>query len=496
MVPPRVVFLLGVAPLLAAAPAAAQPFVVGGDSGVDPAAYEVRVFASGLDFPLGMLALDDGSILVGESHESFPGSSFLNSVGEILRYVDAEPDGVADGPGLVLASGLDAITSLRRSGDLVFAATGAIGTPRIEVLRLGAAPTDPLVPLGSLDLALPLPWSHLTLSLAARERPGEPGVHEVYFNLGSRADSLATSDLVTASGLWSGSLQPDSIYRLVLDDTGPAPTVQAVERIASGLRNAFGIAFDPASGDLLFQDNGMNGENGGPVSADELDRLPAAQIGGPVEDFGFPDQYVEYPSGAVVGSGGILPLTAFLPLPNGDEAVGAVEVAPAPRRFDALAHGIFVAFHGADAGGPANALAWVDPATGAYFHFVAPGQPGVGHFDGLLATDRILYVSDLTDASGLATYGTGSIYTIRKLPVCDDRRDNDADGTVDWAGLDLNGDGDLDDPGDLPPDPQCNGNPEGREQLRCGAGIEGVLLAPLLAGAAAARRRRSRRAAR
>ncbi len=62
--------------LLAAAPASAQvapPFAVGGDPSVDPAAFRVTLFADGVDFPLGMVALDDGSLLVGVNRESFPG---------------------------------------------------------------------------------------------------------------------------------------------------------------------------------------------------------------------------------------------------------------------------------------------------------------------------------------------------------------------------------------------------------------------------------------
>jgi spore coat protein A len=38
-------------------------------------------------------------------------------------------------------------------------------------------------------------------------------------------------------------------------------------------------------------------------------------------------------------------------------------------------------------------------------------------------------------------------------PQCSDGRDNDGDGRIDWAGLDLNGDGDFDDPGEAPADP-------------------------------------------
>jgi glucose/arabinose dehydrogenase len=482
--------LLGVGLLLAEASGGqgAPPLAIGGDPRVDPTAYRVTRFADGLDFPLGMAELSDGSLLVGVNRPSFPGSSLLNSNGELVRLADADRDGLADAPEQVLASGLEAITSVRVAGELVFVATGAIGTPRIEVLRLGAAPADPLTALGSLDFSLPLPWSHLTLSLTARARPGAPGEYEVFFNLGSREDAVASTDLVPVSGLWAGSLVPDALHRVVVDDTGPSLAVRGIEAIAFGLRNAFGHAFDPATGDLFLQDNGMDA----PESADELNVIAASEIGGTPEDFGFPSTYTAYPGGAPVGSAGVLPFVSFLPLLGGAESKGAVELAFAPPVFGALRSGLFVAFHGSGNVGTANTtnpLVWVDPSTGEYFPFVAAGQSGVGHLDSLLRTPDTLYAADLTNAPGLATYGSGAIYAIRLRPVCDDGRDNDGDNTVDWAGLDANGDGDLDDPGDLPPDTVCAGNPNlHREARACGLGFE---LAFGLAFAVLVRRRRA-----
>jgi hypothetical protein len=255
------------------------------------------------------------------------------------------------------------------------------------------------------------------------------------------------------------------------------------------LRNSFGHAFFPATDDLFLQDNGMDA----PTSADELNVIAASEIGGAAEDFGFPSSYVAYPGGAVVGSGGLSPFVSFLPRPGGAESKGAVELAFAPPRFGALSVGLFVAFHGSGNVGTANTtnpLVWVDPFTGEFFHFVAAGQAGVGHLDSLLATADTLYAADLTNAAGLDTYGSGAIYAIRLRPACDDGRDNDQDGTVDWAGLDANGDGDLDDPGDLPPDTVCEGDPNRNlEALPLGACGLGFEVAFLLAIAHRHRRR-------
>src|SRR2546430_14596175 len=79
----------------------AQPFTVQGP-GVNTNDFRVTTFASGLDFPLGMAKLSDGSLLVGISQ----GANFFSSTGKMLRFVDANDDGVADGPGTVLFSGV------------------------------------------------------------------------------------------------------------------------------------------------------------------------------------------------------------------------------------------------------------------------------------------------------------------------------------------------------------------------------------------------------
>jgi len=60
-------------------------------------------------------------------------------------------------------------------------------------------------------------------------------------------------------------------------------------QIATGLRNAAGMTFHPLTGDLYVQDNGIDGVVVAiePTSADEINFLPAAEIGGTIEDFAF-----------------------------------------------------------------------------------------------------------------------------------------------------------------------------------------------------------------
>lgn len=234
---------IALAAAILAAPAAAQtpPFSVGGDPRVDPSDFRVTVFASGLDYPLSMQRLSDGSLLVGVG-------------GGLVRLVDADEDGVADGLGTFLyTSTPGGVTSLRLAGSLAFVAHGQT----ISILRRGAGPSDPLTFATSFVIQIPFPWSHISFTLAVREVSAD--VFELFFNVGSKEDGAATSVTVPVSGAVTGVVNPDSIYRVVVDDSGPSVVVSGLQRIASGVRNAFGIAFQPVTGDLYFEDNSIDG---------------------------------------------------------------------------------------------------------------------------------------------------------------------------------------------------------------------------------------------
>src|SRR5215211_1941588 len=73
---------------------------------VDPLDFRVTTFASGLNYPEGMVQLADGSLVVGTSRPLGGGTSIYNSAGDLLRFADTNRDGVADGPGAVLYAGL------------------------------------------------------------------------------------------------------------------------------------------------------------------------------------------------------------------------------------------------------------------------------------------------------------------------------------------------------------------------------------------------------
>jgi glucose/arabinose dehydrogenase len=384
--------------------------------GVDPTAFRVTVFAESLFYPYGMAELPDGSLLVGTSNPT--GGGYFASTGELIRLVDADGDGVADGAPTVVAGDLPgSLTAVRRAGSLVFAVSAAPGATSIAVLRLGASPVAPLTRLGAIDFVYQTPMDHGTYEIVTRPVPDAPDSFALYFNVGSIGNDTV-GGRVTLTGLVEASLADAAVYRLEVDDTGAFPVFSPPQPIATGLRNAAGLAIHPESGDLYLADNGIDtpADRIEALSADELNRIAAAEVGGAVEDFGFPAAYVDYRSGRQVGDAPP-PLVAFLPL-DGSENEGTAQIAIAPPGFPpGLNDGVFVGFHGQwDEVGLANEenpLVYVDLATGDYVHLVGNDEPFVGHLDGLLATDDALYVADLTGpGSLLGSTPQGVIYRI------------------------------------------------------------------------------------
>ena len=86
-----------------------------------------------------------------------------------------------------------------------------------------------------------------------------------------------TAALASDLGL-SGELSGDGLYKLTLTVDGEDVVASGLEKIATGLRNAAGLVFHPATGDLYLQDNGIDGlsDPNEPHSADELETLVAA----------------------------------------------------------------------------------------------------------------------------------------------------------------------------------------------------------------------------
>ena len=405
----------------------AAPFTLQGP-GVNPADFRITVFATNLYYPVGMVHLSDGSLLVGVSQ----GNSFWSSTGQIVRLTDTNLDGIADGPGTVLFTGLSGgQSSLRMCNNLIFVTGQGVGRP-ISILRAGAAPGDPLTLVGKININYPSGgWYHPHSALGVRPTPGVASSCDLLFQLGSDQNFAKTTRAATISSTEisgaSGTIQGESIYMLTLIDNGTTVIATNLTRIAKGLRNAAGFAFEPVTGDLYLEDNGIDGlvDANEPFSADELNWIPAEQIGnGTVVDFGFPTNYTAYRTGTVVGGGGVQPLVAFQPLPDpvsGSESEGPNDIACAPPGFPAgLNRGIFVGFHGKwGLGGIANEenpLVYVDLNTTNYFQIIGNNEPNIGHLDGLLSTDDSLFLADITATGNTDTSGNkGVIYQIKSL---------------------------------------------------------------------------------
>jgi glucose/arabinose dehydrogenase len=407
-----------------------QPFAIGGDPSVHPSDFRITTFATGLNYPHSMQQLPDGSILVSTS-DPVPGGNYYASTGTLLRFVDANGDGVADGPGEVMYSGLPGtLTAMRVAGDLVFVTSSQQGSESIWVLRMGAALSNPYTLVGSLNFAFPnSSWEHTTFASVARPTPGVgPGTYDLFFNVGAEYNDTPDTGTVGLSGLISGTLQGSSIYKVTVHDSGSSVSVTGLTEIASGLRNAAGMAFDPKTGDLYFEENGIDFPpyEDEPLSVDRVFKIPAAQIGTKVFNYGYPNSYIAYRTGEHVGPPTIAPVVAFQPWPDpytGSESEGPSEIALAPASFPrGLNNGIFVGFHGRfDLGGLANEenpLVFYNRAMGKYFDFIGNNEPNIGHLDGLLSTSNAIFAADLSSNGDLfSSQGTGAgvIYEIKAI---------------------------------------------------------------------------------
>lgn len=378
---------------------------------VDPGLFRVTTFATGLPFANSVAMAPDGSLYVNTS----PG--FVS--GQIQRFTDANFDGVADGAGtIVYQSAGGPFTQLREAGK--YYAVGEFGSNSITFLQPGATPSDSMTAVGSLQFSYPANWYHPTIGMAIRPTPGTPGSYDLVFNIGASANATHSSSLVTVSGLGLGpvQLEGEALYMVTIDESGSTPVASNLRTVATGIRNVYGMAFDPASGDLYFADNAIDENDGVPIGAstppqaDELNRIAAAAVGVSAPNFGFPTCYIEFQTGNTVGdcTGITMPVAVFQPIPNppaGGRSEGPAEIAFAPAGFPTgWNNGIFTGFSGKPGVGPGNdenAIAFYNFTGGGVSHFVESGLPGVGNLLGLLATTNSLFIAD---------WGAGNIYQI------------------------------------------------------------------------------------
>ncbi|MCE9592463.1 MAG: PEP-CTERM sorting domain-containing protein [Planctomycetes bacterium] len=453
---------------------AAVPFVLRDASGNPLSGYQVTEFATGLKLPVGMMSLDDGSIIYG-SNIGDSGPGFATGSFTIDRLVDTNNDGVSDSHTTLYTAPFGnatsttdkgGVTALARAGDLVIALSSRQNAyenvaghlnndANLTFLRLGGPTNNPTLTLvDSIHIqftttAAGVSQYHQSYGLAVR--PTTAGNYEVYFNVGSVTDNASAPGdnpaFATGMGLTNAQMDRDSLYRFGVDNTGASPVISSLNQVARGLRNAAGLSF-ASNGDLWFQDNGKDGTiNGGndPLSADEiniitkstLDNLPNT-----VMDFGFETDYIVYggpgaPGGYNAGDNwdetnrdAIQPLVAIL-AQNGRDAQGINHIAFSPTDWvGALADGLFITNHGRfTSGGTANTenpTVFLDldaintaPITDGYWQTIYGQTAGIGHIDGAHATANALYLADMTTTGNFYSAGEGQngvIYRITEVP--------------------------------------------------------------------------------
>lgn len=409
--------LVSVAPFAAAQ---ADGIALGDDPRIAEAGITLSVFADSLDFPMGMVELPDGSLLVATSTPD--GGSFFNSTGALIRLADHDGDGRADDAGSVLAGDLlGPLVAVQRAGDLIFVTSARGGAEAIYVFQRGERWRDPLVSVGASFFNF-AGGEHQSYALAVRKSVETPGGYDLFFNVGAYGN-LDSGYEVGLDGLITGDLEDASIYMTTVTHEGDAVTFTEPVKIASGLRNAATLVVDPVSGDLVIGENGIDSPENRIVSlsADEIDVIPADEIGGKVEDFGFPTTYIDYATGEKIGDDGIDPVIAFPPT-DGSENEGVAGIAPVPASFpDDFAGGYIAGFHGQFDGvggeNEENPLLFADLESGDRFALIANDNPGVGHLDSMFTTEDAIFVADLCATGSLqAAEPCGVIYRITAEP--------------------------------------------------------------------------------
>jgi uncharacterized repeat protein (TIGR01451 family) len=394
-----------------------QTFLILPSGFTDAGNVRVTRFAQGLDYPGGMIILDESSVWVAVNE----GDSFFNCTGAILLLEDDDGDGVADGAPTRVISGLPGgLTALRRHGPWLMTISTNPGRQALTLFRI--LDSRNITPVGKIQFPIDSSY-HLPSALAVRQTPGADDDFEVYFQYGSRENFSAGAPLPFTSDLGlSGQLEAAALHRVLFSRNAEGTfTADRHDRIATGLRNAAGLTFHPLTGDLIILENGIDGveDSTEPTSADEINFISPSQLGGIAENFGFPDSYAVYRTGEFVGNPGTRPLLALHPIPNpsnGAESEGGSSITAAPANFPfGYNNGFFAGFHGqfssAGEANEENPVLYIDLNTGQYSHFIPATQPGVGHINGMDSNDTTMVISDMASGGNLFTSpGTGVIY--------------------------------------------------------------------------------------
>lgn len=376
------------------------------------AGLELTEVASDLEFPMGMVALSDGSILVATSPSQ--AGNFYDSTGEIIRMVDQDGDGTFDDRSTV-ASGLPgSLVALAKYEDIVVTTSAEGGDEAIIFFRTGSTWDQPLIELDRLQLGF-IGAMHQSYALAIRPSKSSDDSFDLFFNLGAGGNDTDGAN-VRLSGPLSDSLEPSSVHMITVTFGGSELRFSDPVLIATGLRNASVLLIHPETGDLLIGENGIDGLEEAIVaySADEINVVSRGQIGVKIVDFGFPDAYTESATGVAIGVQ--TALITFLPI-AGDEAEGIAGMTLLPASFPGPFSGQLIAgFHGQfDLIGiknEENPVRIVNLETGDQSNLILNSSQGVGHIDSMISTDDAVFLADFCADSLTNSAGCGAIYRL------------------------------------------------------------------------------------
>ena len=92
--------------------------------------FRLTTFATGLNNPVGMARLSDGSILVATSKPTDSSGYFGAAVGQLIRLFDTNGDGIAEGSQILADNLPRELTDVRTAGNLVLVTSAPRDAPR------------------------------------------------------------------------------------------------------------------------------------------------------------------------------------------------------------------------------------------------------------------------------------------------------------------------------------------------------------------------------
>lgn len=383
--------------------------------------YSSKVVAGGLHFPYGLAATSNGSILFGQTTPLTPGGIEGGPSSGSVWMLPRAGDGSFGAAQQVIGNLPGVVTNVRTAPDgLVLVDSGAASGRSLTLYN------SSYQQIGALQFSYPTQnWEHSAGMSMVSQQPD--GTDRIYFIVGSKLDNQKTAEQVNTSGLFTSTLNADSIYLVdVKPNGGSVDVLSTPKQVAAGLRNPFGLTLDSA-GNLIIGDNGQDGAHVvNQQGADTLNVVPLAQIGNVPHDFGFPLSYTDFSTGLRVNGnpGAVNPLVSFLPVTNsqnvlqyGEGLAGMAYVPPGSLPFAGPLGGEVAGFHGVkNASGAANthdAVLYYDFSSGIYTAIVDSGTAGVGHLDSVLVSGRSLFLADFSSngvVNGTAGAQTGAIY--------------------------------------------------------------------------------------